>query len=283
VIRALSTLAFLLAMVPAAAAAAPACEFKLGFKALHDQIPDAVGDCAENERHNARNGNTEQRTSAHHGKGGLLAWRKADNWTAFTDGHWTWVAGPNGVQRRLNSGPLFDWEAPAPAQESAAPQIEPPSGRPSAAPRTAAPASARWARHDDPEKRFDYPVGWKPVTSGRTNAYVSPGGEAMITYYAPFKMGRDARAADFLGRTISAIAASDQFELGPHESGTLNGFPAEMQAYVVKGEVPLIAIIVAVQRGSYVHMFNVGGTPGGWERYESEIEHVLGSYVPKTE
>ena len=41
--------------------------------------------------------------------GGLLVWRKADNLTAFTDGYWTWVNGPRGLQRRLNSE-RFDWE-----------------------------------------------------------------------------------------------------------------------------------------------------------------------------
>ena len=82
-----------------------ACSFTLGFKALRDQIPDAVGTCLENERFNPANGNSEQRTS-----GGLLVWRKADNWTAFTDGYQTWVNGPLGLQQRLNSQ-RFPWEA----------------------------------------------------------------------------------------------------------------------------------------------------------------------------
>ena len=41
---------------------------------------------------------------------GLLVWRKADNHTAFTDGYRTWVDGPKGVQKRLNTQ-RFAWEA----------------------------------------------------------------------------------------------------------------------------------------------------------------------------
>ena len=81
------------------------CTFTLGFKALRDQIPQVVGTCLENERFNQANGNTEQRTS-----GGLLVWRKADNWTAFTNGATTWLAGPCGLQTRPNAGPYYAWE-----------------------------------------------------------------------------------------------------------------------------------------------------------------------------
>ena len=38
-------------------------------------------------------------------------WRKADNWTAFTDGYRTWINGPHGLQARLNTE-QFDWEVP---------------------------------------------------------------------------------------------------------------------------------------------------------------------------
>jgi hypothetical protein len=41
--------------------------------------------------------------------GGLLVWRKADNWTAFTDGYRTWINGPAGIQQRLNTQ-RFSWE-----------------------------------------------------------------------------------------------------------------------------------------------------------------------------
>ncbi len=97
--------------LPAATTAAE-CEFILGFatlKALIDAAegPDKVGDCLENQRFNPENGDALQQTT-----GGLLVWRKADNWTAFTDGYRTWINGPHGLQARLNTE-QFDWEGPA--------------------------------------------------------------------------------------------------------------------------------------------------------------------------
>jgi hypothetical protein len=80
------------------------CGFSLGFAALHDLIPNVVGGCLENEHHNPANGDALQRTT-----GGLLVWRKADNFTAFTDGAHTWVNGPYGLQVRLNTE-KFPWE-----------------------------------------------------------------------------------------------------------------------------------------------------------------------------
>lgn len=80
------------------------CAFVLGFKSLHDKIPGIVGECLENEHHNPANGDSLQRTSD-----GLLVWRKGDNWTAFTDGYHTWINGPHGLQKRLNTERL-PWE-----------------------------------------------------------------------------------------------------------------------------------------------------------------------------
>lgn len=91
-------------LVWAAPALAADCQFVLGFKTLHDLIPETVGDCVENEHHNPANGDALQRTTK-----GLLVWRKADNWTAFTDGFRTWINGPNGLQQRLNTD-RFPWE-----------------------------------------------------------------------------------------------------------------------------------------------------------------------------
>jgi len=81
------------------------CFFQLGFKTLRDMIPGIVGDCRENEWHNAVNGDGLQQTT-----GGLLVWRKADNWTAFTNGSITWLNGPCGLQTRPNEGPFYAWE-----------------------------------------------------------------------------------------------------------------------------------------------------------------------------
>ena len=52
-----------------------------------------------------RHGDALQRTV-----NGLLVWRKADNWTAFTDGSQSWVNGPLGLQQRSNDQ-RFWWEA----------------------------------------------------------------------------------------------------------------------------------------------------------------------------
>ena len=91
-------------LLPATAAAAE-CQFVLGFKTLRDLVgPETVGECLENEHHGA-NGDALQQTT-----GGLLVWRKADNWTAFTDGYRTWINGPNGLVQRLNTE-RFAWEA----------------------------------------------------------------------------------------------------------------------------------------------------------------------------
>ncbi len=86
------------------ALAETAPQFKLGFETLARLIPDIVGAPVE-EEHYAANGDSLQRTTA-----GLMVWRKADNWTAFTNGYRTWVNGPLGLQQRLNTE-RFDWEA----------------------------------------------------------------------------------------------------------------------------------------------------------------------------
>src|SRR5689334_15539621 len=76
----------------------------LGFAELRSLLPEVVGACLEDEQHKPFNGDALQRTT-----GGLLVWRKADNWTAFTDGFATWVNGPFGLQQRLNTQ-RFQWE-----------------------------------------------------------------------------------------------------------------------------------------------------------------------------
>jgi hypothetical protein len=87
---------------------APGCQFVLGFKTLHDLLPSDAGDCLEDQSF-ASDGDAQQRTSK-----GLMAWRKADNTTAFTNGFKTLLLGPDGLASRLNSD-RFSWEAPAPA------------------------------------------------------------------------------------------------------------------------------------------------------------------------
>jgi len=84
---------------------APRCRFVLGFATLERLLYRQVGFCLEDEQHNPANGDGLQHTT-----GGLLVWRKADNWTAFTDGYRTWVNGPSGLEGRLNTQ-RFPWEA----------------------------------------------------------------------------------------------------------------------------------------------------------------------------
>ncbi len=84
-------------------AASTGFSFKLGFKALAAQIPSVAGQPTE-EEHYGPNGDSLQQTTR-----GLMVWRKADNWTAFTNGARTWVNGPFGVKERSNDE-RFPWE-----------------------------------------------------------------------------------------------------------------------------------------------------------------------------
>lgn len=96
------------------AAEAANCQFTLGFATLHNLIPTVVGNCVADETHNPTNGDGLQSTTR-----GLLVWRKADNFTAFTNGHQTWVNGPFGLQVRLNTA-RFGWEP-----DAAPPDVDP--------------------------------------------------------------------------------------------------------------------------------------------------------------
>ncbi|MFI5267746.1 MAG: WD40/YVTN/BNR-like repeat-containing protein [Chloroflexota bacterium] len=96
---------------PAVAAATPTpaptagpCQFVLGFATLQSLATADVGTCTDSQAY-AANGDAQQHTS-----NGLLAWRKADNWTAFTNGYRTWINGPSGLVKRLNTQ-RYSWEA----------------------------------------------------------------------------------------------------------------------------------------------------------------------------
>lgn len=103
--RLLISIALTVLVFLATPASALGCEFKLGFKALRDLVGhEIVGECLENEYYNEIGDSVQQTT------GGLLVWRKADNWTAFTDGYRTWLNGPAGLEQRLNAE-RFAWEA----------------------------------------------------------------------------------------------------------------------------------------------------------------------------
>jgi hypothetical protein len=102
-VLALAAAATLISPHPAQAQAS-GCRFVLGFAALHDRLPAVVGACLADEQHDPASGDSLQPTT-----NGLLVWRKADNFTAFTDGARTWIIGPFGLQQRLN-GQRFSWE-----------------------------------------------------------------------------------------------------------------------------------------------------------------------------
>ncbi|MGI8915822.1 MAG: CAP domain-containing protein [Chloroflexota bacterium] len=92
--------------IPTAGGAMPAgaCQYILGFAALHGLDSVDTGGCRNDQRF-APNGDAQQTTA-----NGLMAWRKVDNWTAFTNGYWTWINGPEGLAKRLNTQ-RFPWEA----------------------------------------------------------------------------------------------------------------------------------------------------------------------------
>ncbi len=98
----LAVVLIMLAMV--SPSQAQGCQFVLGFAEIQRQIPDIVGICVTNEIHD-QNGNANQMTT-----GGMMQWRKSDNFTAFTDGFRSWVNGPCGLEQRLNTQ-RFPWEA----------------------------------------------------------------------------------------------------------------------------------------------------------------------------
>jgi hypothetical protein len=88
------------------------CTYVLGFRTLHDLIPGIVGECLTDEFHGANGDGLQITTGPPGAADGLMVWRKADNWTAYTDGYRTWINGPFGLQTRLNTE-RFCWEPDA--------------------------------------------------------------------------------------------------------------------------------------------------------------------------
>ncbi|MCL5958996.1 MAG: DUF3761 domain-containing protein [Chloroflexi bacterium] len=118
----------LFSQVASGSASAETCRYVLGFKAVYDAIPDVIGSCLVDEHYNPDNGDALQETA-----NGLMVWRKADNFTAFTDGYRSWVNGPFGIQQRLNSE-RFAWELDA----ASTVQVSGPAPAPAPAPKPAA-------------------------------------------------------------------------------------------------------------------------------------------------
>lgn len=99
-------LLLLLAPIPLPTRAAPNCTLQLGFASLAEQLGPRVGACVEPAQYDA-DGDAHQRTTT-----GAFLWRKADNWTAFTDGWQTWAAGPGGVAPVENAARLDPTASP---------------------------------------------------------------------------------------------------------------------------------------------------------------------------
>ena len=155
----------LTAPIGTASSQGEACRFVLGFAALREQVgTEKVGRCLEDEHFNLENGNAEQLTA-----GGLLVWRKVDNFTAFTDGGTTWVNGPNGVESRPNSE-RFAWENDPiqPAQPTVA--------QPAASPVPAAPSVAASPQPASAPRVAASPAATAPTTAAAPVASPSSGG-----------------------------------------------------------------------------------------------------------
>ena len=80
------------------------CEIRPRFRVLAEALPELIGNCVAPEALNGETGDIEQPVD-----GGVLVLRSADNTPVFTDGWQSWVAGPNGIETRLNSERLA-WE-----------------------------------------------------------------------------------------------------------------------------------------------------------------------------
>jgi hypothetical protein len=171
-----------------ASAQAP-CQFVLGFAALRAMIPTQVGTCLEDQQTNVQNGDSFQRTT-----GGMLVWRKADNWTAFTDGYRTWLNGPLGLQQRLNTD-LFSWEGVTAGGAAAVPDAPP-------APPAAAPAATAAA------------AATRASPAGAAAASADPAAPVLAWYYPQYSQGlatdvRNAAAAGIDALIVSETGASD--------------------------------------------------------------------------
>ena len=151
-------------LVNGAALAQSAPEFKLGFKALADRIPEIAGIPVE-EEHWGANGDSLQLTTT-----GLMAWRKADNWTAFTNGSRTWINGPSGVAERAVND-RFSWEAdttPAPPPVVPAPVPVSPTAKPlpTTVPSPAPGVASGPVSSDTGYGYFDDKGAWVPFSDG---------------------------------------------------------------------------------------------------------------------
>jgi hypothetical protein len=204
------------------------CQFLFGFKALRDLIPSTVGDCVSDETHNPENGDGLQQTT-----GGLMVWRKADNWTAFTDGSTTWINGPLGLQSRPNAE-RFSWEGTAPVASPAAAAPAPAPVETTAPPPPPPPAAERpldqlvlnledagekTKASGRPRSGSDNRASWYEVTYRRDSD------RAVLKLGPQYVVNRVYRATD--AATAQQIY-NEQINAGFPEAKTLNLFPGSV-------------------------------------------------------
>jgi len=298
--RLLMLVAGLVMVLPFSAAPAPAlaatCEFVLGFKVIHDLIPDMVGDCMTNEFH-VSNGDGVQVTRAWHGKGGLLVWRKLDNWTAYTDGANTWVNGPYGLQKRTNDTRFCPWEANPdnlPCVGNPPPTVEPPktSPTPNGPGGTPTPKVDQgqppvpMAQHEDAEKRFQYPKGWMAGRGcgGRCYGYVEPNGRALIMYYAPDRLGPDYKLPEYFIKWQHDNASLKGLSFGAQEQLTVNGFPAAIQAYSFTDTdgYQEKGLLFVIKNGALVYEVDYYALASRWAEFEPIFRWSISTFFPKS-
>jgi len=181
------------------------CQFVLGFADVRAMLPAQVGDCLENQQTNVTNGDAYQRTA-----GGLLVWRKLDNWTAFTDGYRTWLNGPRGLQQRLNVE-RFTWEgdagtpgttllvdAPLAPVASVRPTTPAVTAAPAAVPVQPAPASSG--------VRFVAVQGTSPGRNASVTVQAAASARCSIRYITP--LGTNSTAAGLVSQTADASGSA---------------------------------------------------------------------------
>jgi hypothetical protein len=169
------------------------CTFSLGFAALRHLIPHRVGRCLANARYDPRLGEVVQYTT-----GGVLIWRKADNWTGFTDGSRTWVLGPHGLQQRLSTQRL-SWEATPGDWTLTRARLGTVSGRVLARPCT-------------PVESLANPCPGRPVADARIDFSLATGGQTVVV--ASNRAG--AYTARLVAGTYNVRIEHHIFYLRPH-------------------------------------------------------------------
>ncbi|MSQ23762.1 MAG: hypothetical protein EXR58_04295 [Chloroflexi bacterium] len=272
VARLLPSLAFVLlstsSVAPVPVAAEAACRFQLGFLAIQQQIPVEVGGCLEDEYFNTGNGNAEQHTAAA-GNGGLLVWRKADNWTAYTDGYRSWVNGPFGLESRLNTE-RFPWENDPPATPT---PVVVPTSLPTFTPfATAIPSPSATATPNVPTVYITWSID---PSTGAPSGYWRDQNGVVVNFSGGQSFTIVVRFRDQIVLDPSADQFSLLFDCGPsNPSITPCNFNASF-----KGSLPLLTVINRDPIGGFLSISGPnrygGQRPDNASRYVNDPKVTL--------